>query len=1351
MDFVLGKGHPCTVVYGEDESDAVKIAAENLKKDLKKVFGEKVLGEASETKICIRTVSAAGMHKEQYRIRVRGGMLCIEGSDRRGTIYGIYEISQSIGVSPWYFWADVPVKRKDEYVLPEGFFKEDHPSVEYRGIFINDEEELEAWVKNYMGEETIGVKTYEKVFELLLRLKANYIWPAMHVNSFNVRKENGALAERMGIVVGTSHCDMLMRSNNREWRPWLAKKGYEGVRYDYSRPGRDREILKEYWRESVEQNRDFEVCYTIGMRGIHDSGFETSAFQGLTGEELKAAKIELLQTVMTDQQRLLKDTLGHDTMMTFVPYKEVLPLYDGGLQVPEDVTLVWANDNYGYIRRYPSEKERKRRGGNGIYYHNSYWAPPGMSYVFLCSIPLAHTANELRKAYAEGVRKLWVMNVGVMKPLEQEIEFFLRLAWEIGREDALTEDVDRYVADWIDRNFSGGIGAETAKLLNDFSQLTNMRKVEMMDTDAFSQTAYGDEAAVRIHAYEEMFAKGNALYASLPGEERDAFFQLVLMRIHAAYFTNLAWYYGDRSTLMYDRGNMQAAAEYAGKTREYEDARRRLVIYYNTRLSGGKWNGILNPEGFPPPRAAMMPLCTPPLSAGNACGSLTFGKRGMRVDLWNEADRLTFVRPASKWLEIGNRGEGEIRFRITAPEWVKLSEAEGDVRTERRVAVSVEEVSTDRLGVIVVTDETGGGRIEIPVETVYVPGNSVYIENAGRVSAEDAGIVSAEVGGRKSAEDAGIMSVEDAEQVSAENVGQVSMESAGKVFAEGIGRISAEDAGKVPAEGIGRISAEDAGKAPAEGIGWMSVEDDGIVAVEAGQASCGDFKVIRRLGRGFGALVEACVSREPEQFAGLGGNAGLGSGCPCLGYPVTFTSEGEFTLEIHRFPSLNSTGHIRVGVSVDGGEIQIAETEANDEHRGSWRDNVRNNVDRLCVKLPYLKAGKHCVQFYAVDKYFAFTRFVIYTRERKENNFAAVYDMARADALRGMENELGTGVLTGRAHESGMNDAEEAKIGIKEAAVADDNTVAGGNTVLEAETVRRMQELQRLPREFDGKKFASGFYGEIALKPRLVEYAPLENPRDTLVVADLIRQDEAYAGTVTAEYYLRTGEGVFTEKEDMIRIDAACALAGSENAFADESSWTGNAEKDASADESSWFGSAEKDASADESSWTGSAEKDASADESGRPGSAEKGVPANSGPWRHCSSESFGRSGLAMYVRRSAACCAGAGAYPSLNYRIRCQGGEYVLWLLLKFGMKEEFVFDVGIDGRVLPKEELLSRGNFWRYETEQIYRYLPVARLALPEGEHLLSIYAKAAGLRFDRICLVRGDMLPPMDSEWA
>lgn len=179
-----------------------------------------------------------------------------------------------LGVSPWYFWGDALVKTRENFTLEEGFIKWDYPSVEYRGIFINDEEELEAWVKNRMGEETIGVKTYEKIFELLLRLKGNYIWPAMHVNSFNVKQENGALAERMGMVVGTSHCDMLMRSNNREWKPWLEKKGYQNVEYDYSLSGRNREILQEYWRESVEQNREFEVSYTLGMRGITIPGLK---------------------------------------------------------------------------------------------------------------------------------------------------------------------------------------------------------------------------------------------------------------------------------------------------------------------------------------------------------------------------------------------------------------------------------------------------------------------------------------------------------------------------------------------------------------------------------------------------------------------------------------------------------------------------------------------------------------------------------------------------------------------------------------------------------------------------------------------------------------------------------------------------------------------------------------------------------------------------------------------------------------------------------------------------------------------------------------------------------------------
>ncbi len=1145
MSFIIGRNHPCVVEYAPTETDAVKIAAENLKKDIVKVFGEGVLcagerpGNSSEavpdngigvvecTKIIICTAPGTFEHKETFQMKVENGNLYITGEDRRGTIYGIYELSQRFGVSPWYFFADVPVKCKDVFELAERFEVTDYPTVEYRGIFINDEEELEVWVQNYLGEETIGVKAYEKIFELLLRLRANYIWPAMHVNSFNVKVENGALAEKMGIVVGTSHCDMLMRSNNREWKPWIEKKGYEGVRYDYSLPGRNREVLQEYWRESVEQNRDFEVCYTIGMRGIHDSGFEVEALKELRGEELKQAKIALLQQVITDQQEILRSTLGHETMMTFVPYKEVLPLYDGGLEVPEDITLVWANDNYGHVRRYPSKEEQKRKGGHGIYYHNSYWAPPGLSYVFLCSIPLAHTANELRKAYAEGVRKLWVMNVGAMKPLEQEIEFFLRLAWEIEKENALTDDVEKYAEDWINRNFSGNIGGEVSQLLNTFSQVTNVRKLELMDYDAFSQTAYGDEAAVRIHIYEDLFARGNAIYERLPEDEKDAFFQMVLMRIHAAYYTNLAYYYGDRSTLMCKQGKYKAAAEYVKKSREMEDARRRMVIYYNTIMADGKWNGMVNPEGFPPPRAAMMPVCTPPLEALNRKAEHF---PAMVVHLWNEESELTFVKPGVKWLEIGNAGQDSFAFTIKAPEWVKLSQTAGSVETECRILAEVTDVTADRSGKIVVTADNGAGVAEVSVRTVAAANTAI------------AGYQNTNPG----------------------------------------------------------------------------IEDGGVVYVRAQSAVSPDFKQLKRLGRGMGSLVEACVQNEPGDFAATP-----------LTYTFTLTTAGEHLLEIHRFPSLNSVGQIRVAVSVDGGEGYVLATEANDEHRGTWRENVLNNIDRMYLNLPLLAAGEHSISFYAVDKYFSFTGFAIYTKERKHNNF----------------------------------------VGIE------------GN--------------QALPAVFDSVDFAKEFYGDIALKPRPVEYAYYEHMtrkflHSTLDATDLIRQEDTYAEPVRPEWYLERGKAAFTERDGMIRIDAATALAESENAY------------------------------------------------------------TTGGVWDYCSSESYGRSGIALYIRergRKWNECADA---PTLNYRMNCSGGEYVIWALTKFNLRDEAFFSVGVDGNALDKSEVYGNGNLFCYQAEQIYRYVPLAYMNISAGEHVLSICAKASGVRFDRICVVKGDELPPMDSEW-
>ena len=1251
MKFYLKRGQECPVRVSDQETDAVKIAAGNLRTDLTKVFGAPsgrqtaeilagTLGVSPDFDALVGTerLSHCGLYEESGKLRREGyvmyvqeGRLVIAGTDRRGTVYGIYELCGMLGVSPWYFWADVPVKEKETFILPEDFEKADWPSVEYRGIFINDEEELDRWVQKHMGEDTIGVKTYEKIFELLLRLKANYIWPAMHVNSFNMKKENGALADRMGIVVGTSHCDMLMRSNNREWKPWIAKKGYTDAVYDYSIPGRNREILQEYWRESVEQNRDFEVCYTLGMRGIHDSGFETEAIMQLPEEERKAAKVKLLETVIRDQRKILKETLGHDTMMTFIPYKEVLELYDAGLEVPEDMTLVWANDNYGYVRRYPSEKEKKRSGGNGLYYHNSYWAPPSMSYVFLCSIPLAHTAYELGKAWREGIRKLWVMNVGAMKPLEQEIEFFLRLAWEAGKESAprfgalsgkrekpLSQDVDAYVADWITRNFSsfgnfsssgkisgsgdvsGGIGTQVSELLNDFSQLTNVRKIENMDDDAFSQTAYGDEAAVRIHKYEELFERGNAIYAGLPEKERDAFFQLVLMRIHAAYFTNLAYYYGDRSALACRQGKFAAAAEYVRKTRKFDDARRKLLVYYNKRMAQGKWDGILDPEGFPPPRAAMLPGCTPPLperlrirkwpgtekvtgeTAGEAAGEgagaaertgqpEVFVNGRMILSLWNEGRELVFSGRSVKWLEIGN-GAGEetggfgstggfdslkaFDFEVEAPDWIGLSRKRGSVRTEVRILVTAEDAARNRTGVIRVKNLTDGGTLEIPVRMVAP-------DLSGAVPSGTASVMEEAV-------------------------------SSGSVSAMG--------------EAVSFGAAYGAGRA-------VPTEDGGLVCVEADSAEkmSPQFRVIKRAGRCRGNLVECFLS---EKEAGEWNEP--------LNYPVCLVSEGEFLMEIHRFPSLNSTGRIRIGVSVDGGGIQIVETPSTDEWRGNWKKNVLNNVDRLYLRLPYLEAGVHEICLHGIDRYFAFSRFVIYTQERRENNLAGV-----------------TGC-------------------------------------------------QALPREWNVDQWLEGFYGRIELKPRAELWEPVRVSSDNLEAGDLVRLPERYADPVSPEYYFEAGKTPFEEKKGQIRIDAAAALSNSESAWLSDDRW------------------------------------------------------------QYCAGETFGRSGLAMYIRNAGTSWEDEKEAPCLNYRIRMEGGSYYIWLLCRFGLKEESRVLAGMDGKALAPLPGHRDGFLWRYEAEQVYRWVPLAKTEAAPGEHTLQIFCMTSGMRFERICLVKGEDLPPADLEW-
>lgn len=1321
-----------TLKVSERESEAVKLAAVNLKRDLVRTLDCRVNSEADVPKIQIiaGTVGISeeigekadlerlkdgqgGYRREAFLIQEKDGELLIAGTDRRGTIYGIYDFCEWLGVSPWYFFADVPVRERKEACLETGFCRTDHPSVEYRGIFINDEEELEHWVQRYMGEETIGVKTYEKIFELLLRLKMNYIWPAMHVNSFNLKQENGALADRMGIVVGTSHCDMLMRSNNREWRPWLRKKGYTDVEYDYSMEGRNREILKEYWRESIEQNRDFEVAYTLGMRGIHDSGMEGRAMKGLAGEQLLQAKKELLELILQDQEEMLSQVLGKDNsrqaLKTFVPYKEVLELYDHGLQVPEDLTLIWVNDNYGHVRRYPNDQEKKRAGGNGIYYHNSYWAPSGKSYLFICSIPLAHTRNELKKAWKEGIRKIWVTNFGAMKPLEMQMSFYARLAWDVGKENALTDDEESFIAGWIDSCFSGSHGRELAPLLLEFDQLTNARKLEQMDEDAFSQTAYGDEAAVRIHRYERILKKADEVYGSLPRQEKDAFFQLVLMKIHAAYFTNCMYYYADRSNLCVEQGKFPAAVSYVKKCREYDLARQKMLYYYNHVMSNGKWNGILTPEDFPPPRTAMFPACKLPLSPGDFPGDSpekadsSGGKQRLLVTLWNGRQEIVFYRNhrvwgtgrfteagSAKWIELANAGEGELQVKLEGPDWLQIEEKELAVKGEVRVLLQVKPENPEK------SEEPGKpegpGKPEEPEGSGKPEGSEEHTDNKAHIPVQPGQTKAVLRVTCSATREVLQIPVRLEEREISLSVGgdtgmrHIAWEEDGRIVAEAQDAFPEEETVRfVEAEAAGKAgeaektdAAEKVAAAEKAGAAEKIVATERADAGERKLSSQAGWKRIPNLARDHGALAEA---KEPRAR---------------LDYWFFNQSEGSFVLELHRFPSLNSVGEIRVGVSLDEEPMQVLATASNDEHKGTWDENVKNNVDKLYLTLPYLTAGLHRISFHAIDRYFAFSRFVIYIEDRRENSLA-----------------------------------------LKE-----------GD--------------QHLPKDLDVLKYADDFYGEIELPPRPVLYLPQGASRDSLSMEDIYLTPESAGYPVTPAQILEKAKEPFAKRPGMpdaeaerVLIDAGAALAQTPYAYTTGGGWNYCCGISHGGTSLAMYLRGARSAGSVLS--TGSDQFASSAYPAGsilpadRAQSLGSDLPAgrvqSEGSVLSTGSSQFADSAYPAGNTKSAD--GAQAAVPELHYRLGLEGGTYHIWMLLYMWGVEHSHFYLEVDGKRIPEKELMEGKPIWRYSSCQVWKWVPVYTCELGAGEHLLTVGFLSHGLRLDSIYLTDGEELPPADPE--
>ena len=629
-----------------------------------------------------------------------GGALVVAGSDRRGAAFGAFELSGQMGVSPWVWWADVtPDKKQALYVkgTDETFGP---PSVKYRGVFLNDEDfGLKPWAAKTYEPETgdIGPKTYAAIFELLLRLKANHIWPAMHncTRAFNHYDRNKVVADEYAIVMGSSHCEQMLRNNVDEWDhntmgAWNFKE--------------NRESVIKYWQDRVEANGQYENVYTMGMRGIHDSG--------MVGGDSLEEKVEIIAQVIRAQRELLKSVNPDVTQVpqVFIPYKEVLELYWGGLQVPDDVTLVWADDNFGYIRRLSDPGERKRSGGAGVYYHISYWGPPH-DYLWLNTTPPALIWEEMLKAYDYGARRVWIVNVGDIKPGEIGMELFLQMGWDIDRWGH--EGASGFLQEWAAREFGSEYAAEIAEIMNDYYVLNYPRKPEHMgfydkysvmaknQDPEFSLFFYGDEVQKRIDAFDELERRAAAVADQLPASKKDAYFQLVQYPVLGAVLTNrkhLSAYKSRR----YARQDRASAAEYARAARDAYQQLEQETARYNNDIAGGKWKCMMSNHPNDLPVFDTVPLGKFKPGADGGLGVAVEGEARPvsrpDADSVERAKSLNALLPMynrytrkTYFIDLFNKGDQAIQWKAEpAQEWIRLSSTSGALDTMERILVDID-------------------------------------------------------------------------------------------------------------------------------------------------------------------------------------------------------------------------------------------------------------------------------------------------------------------------------------------------------------------------------------------------------------------------------------------------------------------------------------------------------------------------------------------------------------------------------------------------------------------------------------------------------------------------------------
>ena len=510
--------------------------------------------------------------REKFIITVVDKQLAIAGSDRRGTIYGIYELSQQMGVSPWYDWADVPVEHHDSIFVNKGIYTDGEPAVRYRGIFLNDEAPcLTSWVKNTYGTEYGDHRFYQRVFELVLRLRGNMMWPAMWGWAFYADDaENEKTADEMGVVMSTSHHEPMARNhqeyarNRKGWGPWNYQK--------------NKANLQKFFREGIERMKGTEQIVTIGMRGDGDEAMS------------EEADTRLMTNIINDQRKIIADVTGKkasETPQVWALYKEVLDYYDKGMKVPDDVTLLLCDDNWGNVRRVPNAQERKHKGGWGLYYHVDYVGAPRNSKM-LNVTPVQNPWEQLTLAYENGIDRLWILNVGDLKPMEYPISQFMDMAWNPRKYDV--NSITRHTRDWCAQQFGESQADEAARILNLICKYNGRCTPEMLNKNTYN-LENGEWQEV-VNQYLKIEADALRQYNSLPAAYHDSYRQIILFPIELMSNLHQMYFAQAQNHALYKQNNPKANI-WADECERFFKRDSLICHNYNHKMSGGKWNGMM--------------------------------------------------------------------------------------------------------------------------------------------------------------------------------------------------------------------------------------------------------------------------------------------------------------------------------------------------------------------------------------------------------------------------------------------------------------------------------------------------------------------------------------------------------------------------------------------------------------------------------------------------------------------------------------------------------------------------------------------------------------------------------------